>query len=212
MKLFGKKIGMTRVFDDKGNAIPCTVIAAEKNIVLQIKHPEKDGYHAIQMATEVIPDSKKRNVKKPLLHHFAKAKVQPCRVLFESRVEDSAQYQLGQEIGLEIFNDAAFVDVSGVTKGKGTQGVIKRYGFGGGRASHGNSRYHRGGGSTGMRTTPGRVLPLRKKAGHMGCEKKTMQNLKVVEIDVNKQYMLVRGAIPGPNGAMVVISKSKKKR
>lgn len=211
LKIVGKKEGMTRVFDEKGRVVVCTIVSADKNIITQVKNLESDGYQAVQMGARPVPDSKKRNVTKPMQGHYAKAKVTPRRVLFENRLEDIAGFEVGDEFGLELFSDVAYVDVTGVSKGKGFQGVVKRYGFRGGRATHGCSRYHRGSGSTGMRSTPGRVFPGQKKAGHMGSEKVTVECLKVVRVDAKNQYILIKGAIPGPAGSVVTIRKSKKK-
>lgn len=210
LKLMGKKMGMTRIFDQNGNSIVCTVIAAEPNVVVQVKDEGKDGYKAIQLGAIKVPESKKKNISKPLVGHFARAKVEPRRHLLESRIENADEYQLGQEIGVDYFSDAEFVDVCGTSKGKGFQGVIKRHGFAGGPAAHG-SGFHRVGGSTGMRSTPGRNFLGTKKAGHMGAEKVTVENLKIVRIDPEKQVILVKGAVPGANNSLVYIRKSIKK-
>lgn len=210
LKLMGKKKGMTRVFDEKGNLIVCTVIAAEPNVIVQVKDQEKDGYSAVQLGAVKVPESKKKNISKPLVGHFAKAKVEPRRHLLESRLEQSAEFEVGQEVGIDYFNDTEFVDVSGTSKGKGFQGVVKRHGFGGGPGSHG-SGFHRTAGSTGMRSTPGRSLPGVKKAGQMGSQKVTAENLKVVRIDAEKQVILVKGAVPGANNSLLYIRKSVKK-
>jgi large subunit ribosomal protein L3 len=167
LKLMGKKKGMTRVYDEKGNLIVCTLIAAEPNVIVQVKSLEKDGYSAVQLGAVKVRESKKKNVSKPLVGHFARAKVEPRRHLLESRIEKTEEYELGQEVGVDYFAETEFVDVCGTSKGKGFQGVIKRHGFAGGPASHG-SGFHRTAGSTGMRSTPGRSLPGVKKAGQMG--------------------------------------------
>ena len=201
---------MTRIFDENGNHIVCTVISAEPNIVTQVKRKESDGYEAIQLSAFKVKSSKVRNVTKPLKGHFAKAGVEPRNHSVESRLVSAAEFQPGQEMGLSYFADAAFVDVQGVSKGKGFQGVMKRHNFAGGPASHG-SGFHRHGGSTGMRTSPGRCLPGQKKAGRMGGEVVTQQSLRVVKIDEEKQVLLVEGAIPGARGGLVYITKSIKK-
>lgn len=206
----GKKKGMTRVYDESGNLVVCTVIAAEPNVIVQIKEAEKDGYQAVQLGAIKVPESKKKNLSKPLIGHFARAKVEPRRHLLESRIDNAGDYQLGQEIGVDYFAEVQFVDVCGSSKGKGFQGVIKRHGFGGGPGSHG-SGFHRSGGSTGMRSTPGRSLPGVKKAGQMGSEKVTVENLKVVRVDAEKQVILVKGAVPGPNNSLLYVRKSVKK-
>ena len=206
----GKKKGMTRVFDETGNLIVCTVIAAEPNIIIQVKSMERDGYQAVQLGAIKVPENKKKNITKPLVGHFARAKVEPRRHLLESRIENADEYQLGQEIGVDYFSDTEFVDVCGTSKGKGFQGVIKRHNFAGGPGSHG-SGFHRAAGSTGMRSTPGRSLPGVKKAGQMGSQKVTTENLRVVSIDSEKQIILVKGAVPGAKNSLIYVRKSVKK-
>ncbi|MCB1115587.1 MAG: 50S ribosomal protein L3 [Chlamydiia bacterium] len=210
LKLMGKKLGMTRVYDEKGNLIVCTVIAAEPNVIVQVKDAEKDGYQAVQLGAVKVPENKKKNLSKPLVGHFAKAKVEPRRHLLESRIENIDTYQVGQEIGIDYFADGEFVDVCGTSKGKGFQGVVKRHNFGGGPGSHG-SGFNRTAGSTGMRSTPGRSLPGVKKAGQMGAQKVTTENLKVVRVDAAKQVLLVKGAVPGAKNSLLYIRKSVKK-
>ncbi len=210
LKLMGKKRGMTRVYDEKGNLIVCTLITAEPNVIVQVKSQEKDGYSAVQLGAVKVPESKKKNVSKPLIGHFARAKAEPRRHLLESRINNAEEYELGQEVGVDYFADVEFVDVCGTSKGKGFQGVIKRHNFAGGPASHG-SGFHRSAGSTGMRSTPGRSLPGVKKAGQMGSQKVTTENLKVVRIDAEKQIILVKGAVPGAKNSLLYIRKSVKK-
>lgn len=210
LKLMGKKKGMTRVFDEKGNLIVCTVIAAEPNVIVQVKSQEKDGYDAVQLGAVKVPEPKKKNISKPLVGHFARAKVEPRRHLLESRIESPEEFTPGQEVGIDYFNDTEFVDVCGTSKGKGFQGVVKRHGFGGGPGSHG-SGFNRTAGSTGMRSTPGRSLPGVKKAGQMGSQKVTAENLKVIRIDAEKQVILVKGAVPGAKNSLLYIRKSVKK-
>lgn len=210
LKLMGKKKGMTRVFDETGNLIVCTVIAAETNVIVQVKDKDKDGYQAVQLGAIKVPESKKKNLSKPLVGHFAKAKVEPRRHLLESRIENADEFQVGQEVGIDYFTDTEFVDVCGTSKGKGFQGVIKRHNFAGGPGAHG-SGFHRTAGSTGMRSTPGRSLPGVKKAGQMGSQKVTTENLKVVRVDAEKQIILVKGAVPGAKNSLLYIRKSVKK-
>lgn len=210
LKLMGKKRGMTQIFDENGNHVVCTVIFAEPNVVTQIKRKESDGYEAIQLAAVKEKPSKARNVTKPLQGHFAKAGVEPRRHMTESRVKSVEEFQVGQEVGVSSFAGVPYVDVQGVSKGKGYQGVIKRHHFAGGPASHG-SGFHRHGGSTGMRTSPGRCLPGQKKAGRMGGDTVTLQNLRIVKIDEAKQVIVVEGAIPGACGGLVYITEAKKK-
>ena len=210
LKLMGKKKGMTRIYDKTGTLIVCTVIAAQPNVVVQVKSKDKDGYQAIQLGAIKVPENKKKNLSKPLIGHFAKAKVEPTRYLLESRFETEQSFQIGQEIGLDYFADTQFIDVCGTSKGKGFQGVIKRHNFRGGPASHG-SGFHRSGGSTGMRSTPGRSLPRIKKPGRMGGQKVTAENLEVVRLDLEKEIILVKGAVPGAKNGLVYIRKSAKK-
>lgn len=215
LKLMGKKRGMTQRFDEAGNAVVCTVIHAEPNVITQIKTKESDGYNALQLGFEKIvtkdPRTVEKRVTKQLQGHFRKANVEPRRYLAETRVENVTEYAVGQELGVALFSEISHVDVSGFSKGKGYQGVIKRHGFAGGPGAHG-SGFHRHGGSTGMRTTPGRVLPGQKKAGHMGAENVTVQNLRVVGVDESRNLIIVEGAIPGPRGGLVSLAPAKKKQ
>jgi large subunit ribosomal protein L3 len=210
LKLMGKKKGMTRIFDEQGNVVVCTVIFAEPNVISQVKTQEKDGYQGVQLAACAVKPSQLRNVSKARKGHFAKSGVNARKHLAESRVSDASSYSLGQEIGVGYFADARFVDVQGVSKGKGHQGVIKRHHFAGGPAAHG-SGFHRHGGSTGMRSSPGRCLPGQKKSGRMGGSKVTVQNLKVVKVDEPAGLILLEGAVPGPREGLVYLSKAIKK-
>jgi large subunit ribosomal protein L3 len=210
LKFMGRKMGMTRLFDEKGNHVVCTVISSEPHVVTQVKRKDTDGYDAIQLAAFSVKPAKLRNVTKPLKGHFAKNGINPRNCLSESRVGNVEEYTVGQEIGLGYFSGIAFVDVTGVSKGKGYQGVIKRHHFAGGPAAHG-SGFHRHGGSTGMRTSPGRCLPGQKKAGRMGSDVVTTQNLEVVKVDEEKKVILVKGAIPGARGGLVYITQAVKK-
>jgi large subunit ribosomal protein L3 len=209
-KLMGIKQGMMQIFDDQGNRVVCTVILAEPHVISQIKTKENDGYTALQLASMKVRPSKAKNVKKPQLGHFKKAGIEARKKACEIRVETLENYQLGQEMGVEVFNGIDFVDVRGISKGKGHQGVIKRHHFAGGPAAHG-SGFHRHGGSCGMRTSPGRCLPGQKKSGRMGGEQVTMENLRVVKIDSEKHVILVEGAIPGSRGGLVYVTPAKKK-
>ncbi len=209
LRLMGKKKGMTRLFSEKGESVVCTVIEAEPNVILQIKTAEKDGYSAVQMSAVKVSSPKVKNVTKPLKGHFAKAKVEPRRHIAESRISEGEEFAVGQEVGVEYFADTKYVDVCGTSKGKGFQGVMKRHGFAGGPASHG-SGFHRTAGSTGMNSNPGRTLPGLKMAGHMGNERVTAENLKVVKIDQEKGIILVKGAVPGCRGGLVYVRKSIK--
>lgn len=211
LKFQGKKKGMTMRFDAEGNRIVCTVILLEPNVVAQIKSSkDKDGYNAVQLAAYKVEPSKIRNVSKPLKGHFAKANIEPRSSLKESRVDNVEDFQVGQEFCVNYFDGIDCVDVSGFSKGKGHQGVIVRHNFAGGPASHG-SGFHRHGGSTGMRSSPGRCLPGQKKSGRTGNEMVTIQNLPVVMVDFKRHFIVVKGAVPGPRNGLVTISKAKKK-
>jgi len=210
-KIMGIKQGMTQLFDAKGNRVVCSVIKADKHLISQIKNIETDGYHAIQVAAGDLNAAKSRNVARPQQGHFKKAGIEPRRHMMEIRLEEAGDYQVGQELGVELFQDAAFVDVIGISKGKGYQGVMKRHNFRGGPAAHG-SGFHRHAGSTGMRSTPGRELPGGKKAGRMGSDRITVESLRVVRVDSAKQVIVVEGAIPGCRGGLVYVTTAKKKQ
>jgi len=211
--VIGKKIGMSRVFTADGAAVPVTVLEVTPNRVTQVKTDENDGYRAVQVT---IGARRPSRVTKPMAGHYAKASVAAGRGLWEFRLEqgEGAELAPGAEIKADIFAAGQMVDVQGTTIGKGFAGVIKRHHFSGGRASHGNSLSHRAPGSIGQRQTPGRVFPGKKMAGQLGNKTRTQQNLMVVRVDTDKNLLLVRGAIPGPKGADVVIRpavKAKKK-
>ena len=207
LKLMGRKRGMTQLFDDKGNVVACTVIEIEPNVVVRVKTKEHDGYDALQLGFEKV---KKKRLTKPLQGHFDGNKIESRRFLRESRFEDIDGYSIGQEVGVAAFQDVEYIDVIGTSKGKGFQGVMKRHNFSGGPASHG-SHFHRRAGSTGMRSTPGRCLPGVKKAGRMGGERNTVQNLKIIQVDVDKNIIIVKGPISGCTGSLVFLSKAVKK-
>ncbi len=214
IRLMGKKRGMMQYFDDKGNTIVCTVIEAQPNVITQIKNSDTDGYQAIQMGfdTIVVNDERtlEKRVSKPLRGHYKKAAVAPRRFLAETRVKKVDGYTIGQEIGVDAFADVPFVDVCGMSKGKGFQGVMKLFNYAGGPASHG-SGFHRHAGSTGMRSTPGRCLPNGKRASHMGDDRVTVQNLRVVSVRPESNVILVEGAVPGATNALVYVSPAEKK-
>lgn len=209
----GKKRGMVQLFDEKGQSQACTVIEVQPNVITQIKTVDTDGYNAIQVGFEVIetkdPRTIEKRVTKPLLGHFKKAGVKPCRYICESFLETTDGYSLGESIGLEKFKEIPFIDATATSKGKGYQGVMKRHNFAGGPASHG-SGFHRHGGSTGMRTTPGRGLPGQKMAGQMGNEQVTVQSLRVVLLDLEENLIVVEGSVPGPTNGLVYISSAVK--
>ena len=204
--ILGLKVGMTQIFDNEGKAIPVTVIAANPNIVVQKKTVENEGYEAIQVGFD---DKAEKKVTKPLKGHFAKAKVATKRYLREFRLEDAASYEVGQEIKVDIFKEGDRVDISGVSKGKGFAGAIKRHNFHRGPMKHG-SKYHRWAGSMGTSSSPSRTIPGKKLPGHMGAENTTVVNLEVVKVDPEKNIILVKGGIPGIRGSLVMIKDTVK--
>ena len=204
--ILGRKVGMTQIFDENGLVVPVTVIEVEPNVVVQVKTAEKDGYNALQVGFGAI---KEKNVNKPLKGHFAKAGVAVKRVLREFKVENPTEYTVGQELKADIFAVGDRVDVTGTSKGKGFQGVIKRHGQSRGPMAHG-SRYHRRPGSMGAATFPGRVFKGKKLPGHTGNAKITIQNLEIVKIDVERNALLVRGAVPGPKKGLLTIKETIK--
>jgi len=214
LKLMGKKRGMTQLFDDKGNIVVCTVIEVQPNVVTQIKTKEHDGYNAIQLGSDKIivkdPRTMEKRSSKAMRGHFAKAGVAPHRNVLETKVDAVEGYSLGQEISIAEFADIKFVDACAMSKGKGYQGVMKKYNFAGGPASHGSS-FHRHAGSTGMRSTPGRCLPNGPRASHMGYERITVQNIKIVSVHPEENLILVSGQVPGPRNGLVTLSPAIKK-
>ena len=205
--LLGTKLGMTQVWDEDNKLIPVTVVKADPNVVTQLRSEETDGYTAVQIAYGQIDP---RRVTKPLAGHFEKAGVTPRRHLVELRTADAAEYSLGQDVTVEVFEAGQKVDVVGTTKGKGFAGAMKRHGFAGVGASHGAHRNHRKPGSIGACATPGRIFKGLRMAGRMGHARRTVQNLKIRGIDVDKGVLLVNGAIPGPKGSVVVVRTAVK--
>jgi large subunit ribosomal protein L3 len=205
--LVGRKAGMTRIFTEDGVSTPVTVIEVEPNRVSQIKTVEVDGYNAIQVT---VGSKKASRVTKPQAGHFAKAESAAGSQVCEFTIEEATDLALGSEINVSIFEAGQAIDVSGVTKGKGFAGVVKRYGFRGGDATHGNSLSHRAPGSIGQCQTPGRVFKGKKMAGHMGDVKRTLQNLSVVRVDGERNLLLVKGSVPGAKGSNVVIRPAVK--
>ena len=197
--IYGKKVGMTQVWTEDDRVVAVTVIQAEPNKVCQVKTTETDGYEAVQLGFGAI---KAKKVNKPMAGHFAKQGVEPTRYLREVRVENASEYKPGDEQTVAAFADVKKVDVTGVSKGKGFQGVIRRHGFGGGPGGHG-SHFHRAPGSIGMCATPSRVLTGMRMAGHMGCDTVTVKNLDIVRIDEDQNLILVKGAVPGGKNALV---------
>ena len=207
--LIGRKVGMTRIFDETGVSAPVTVIEVEPNHVTQVKTDHTDGYSALQVT---VGSRRPNRVTNPLKGHFAKAGTAPGRGLWEFRVDAqiASQYEAGAVLTLALFETEQKVDVSGTSIGRGFAGVMRRHGFKGGRATHGNSKAHRKPGSIGQNQDPGRVFKGKKMAGHMGNKARTQQNLEVVRIDAERNLILVRGSIPGPRGFDVVIRPSVK--
>ena len=205
--LIGKKIGMTQIFDEKGNMIPVTVVEAGPCVVVQKKTTENDGYEAVQVG---FGDVKVKNVTKPMAGHFAKADVAPKKVLKEFRLADASSVNVGDILKADIFAAGEYVDVVGKSKGKGTAGVIKRWNFGRLRESHGTGPVARHGGSLGV-IDPARIFKGKKMAGHLGSERVTVQNLSVVKVDSENNLIAIKGSIPGPKGGIVVIADSVKK-
>ncbi len=203
--ILGKKLGMTQIFTEEGIVIPVTVVEAGPNVVTQVKTVEKDGYSAIQVG---FGDAKEKSFNKPQKGHLAAANVLK-KHLKEFRKDSVEEFTVGQEIKADLFAAGEKIDVSGISKGKGFQGPIKRHGQSRGPESHG-SRYHRRPGSMGACSFPGRVFKNKKLAGHMGSVKVTVQNLEVVKVDADKNLILVKGAIPGPKGSVVTIKEAVK--
>jgi len=205
--VLGEKLGMTQVWDAQGRLVPVTVVQASPNVVTQVRTPENDGYAGVQIAFGAIDP---RKVTKPLAGHFAAAGVTPRRHVTELRTADAAEYTLGQEITVATFEAGQRVDVMGTTKGKGTAGVMKRHGFKGLGASHGTQRKHRSPGSIGGCATPGRVFKGLRMAGRMGNARQTTQNLTVHAVDAERGLILVKGAVPGPRGGLVLVRTAAK--
>ena len=205
--LLGTKLGMTQTWDENNKVVPVTVIQAGPCVVTQVRTPQADGYSAVQLGFGAI---KAKAVTKPAAGHFERAGVTPRKHLVELRTGDASTYTLGQELTAEVFAEAEVVDVTGVTKGKGTAGVMKRHGFHGLRASHGVHRKHRSPGSIGGSSTPSKVFKGMKMAGRMGVEKVTVQNLTIHAVDAERGLILVKGSVPGPNGGVVIVRNAVK--
>ena len=206
--ILGTKLGMTQVFDENNRVVPVTVVQAGPNVVTQVRTPENDGYTAVQLAFGAIDP---RKVNKPETGHFGKAGTTPRRHLVELRTSDAAEYTVGQEIAATVFEAGAIVDVVGTSKGKGTAGVMKRHGFHGLGASHGTQRKHRSPGSIGGCATPGRVFKGLRMAGRMGNARVTTQNLTVHRVDEENGLLLIKGAVPGPRGGLLLVKTAAKK-
>lgn len=208
--ILGEKLGMTQIFDEESRAIPVTVIKAGPCWIVQIKQPETDGYSAVQISYKELRAGK---ANQPQVGHFAAAGVIPSRHLVEVPVDDVSQFKVGQEITIaDVLSKGGKADVSGISKGKGFQGVMKRHNFSGQGASHGVHKVHRAPGSIGACATPARVFKGMKMAGRMGGERTTILNLEVVEIDLERGLVMLGGAIPGPKGSVVIVREAVKVR
>ena len=205
--LLGTKLGMTQLWDADNRVVPITVIAASTNVVTQVRHPETDGYNAIQVGFGEI---EARKVNQPEAGHFAKAGVTPRRHVAEIRTADAANYTVGQELSVDTFAAGEEIDVTGTSKGKGFAGTMKRHGFSGVSASHGAHRNHRKPGSIGACATPGRVFKWTRMSGRMGSDTITTQNITVHAVDAEKGLILLKGAVPGPRGGLVVLRSAAK--
>jgi len=205
--LLGTKLGMTQVWDAEGRIVPVTAIQVDTNVVTQVRNADRDGYEAVQLAFGTVDP---RRVTNPLKGHFEAAGVTPRRHVAEVRTSNAADYSLGQEIAADVFEAGQKVDVTGTTKGKGTAGVMKRHGFHGVGASHGAHRNHRKPGSIGGASTPSRVFKGIKMAGRMGNDRKTVQNLTIHSVDAENGLVLVKGAVPGNKGGVVLIRSAVK--
>jgi large subunit ribosomal protein L3 len=207
--LLAEKVGMTRIFTDEGNHVPVTVLKVDNCQVVAVRTQEKDGYTAVQLG---LGAAKVKNVTQPQRGHFAKAKVEPKKHLAEFRVSDDALLDVGAELSVEHFLPGQYVDVVGTTKGKGFAGAMKRHNFGGLRATHGVSISHRSHGSTGQRQDPGKTFKNKKMAGHLGDARVTTQNLQVVSTDPERGLIMLRGAVPGAEGGVVMIKDAVKRK
>lgn len=209
--LIGTKVGMTRVFADNGESIPVTVVEIKPNVVTQVKTEKTDGYCAVQVTTGSVAD---KNVNAPVRGVFAKANIEPGLGLWEFRIDSDqvSEYSAGANVGVELFKQGQLVDVKGISIGKGFAGTMKRHNFGGGRATHGNSKAHRKPGSIGQNQTPSRVFPGKKMAGHMGDQTKVQQNLEIVRIDEERSLLMIKGAIPGSRQSFIAVTSAKKAR
>jgi large subunit ribosomal protein L3 len=209
MELLGKKLGMTQLFDAKGNLIGCTAVEVGPCTVLQKKSPETDGYHAVQLG---FGERKAKHSTKPLTGHCKKANAAPARFIREYRTSEAVAANVGDKLTVKEFQPGQFVDVIGTSKGKGFQGVVFRHKFGGGPMTHGNKGWKRRPGAIGERLFPGRVFRGQRMPGHMGDASVTTQNLRVVQVREADNVLLIEGAVPGPTGAFVVVRHAKKKK
>ncbi|WNO09704.1 50S ribosomal protein L3 [Teredinibacter sp. KSP-S5-2] len=207
--IVGRKSGMTRIFTEEGNSVPVTVVEVEPNRITQVKNVETDGYSAVQVA---VGSRRASRVNKPVSGHYAKAQSEAGRRLFELRNDLGGEFEVGGQITVEAFEAGQKVDVTGTSKGKGFQGGVKRWNFRMQDATHGNSLSHRAPGSIGQCQTPGRVFKGKKMAGHMGAERTTTQNLEIVKVDVERNLLLIKGAVPGAPGGDIIVRPAVKLR
>ena len=205
--IVAQKVGMTQVWNEENRVVPVTVLEVSPCRIVQIKTPQTDGYSALQVTQGEVSE---KNLNQPQIGHFDKAGVEPGKQLIELRVENTDGYEIGQEIAVDLFNEGDIVDVSAVSKGKGFAGVMKRHGFAGQRASHGAHKVHRKPGAIGQCATPSRVFQGKKMPGRMGSQKTTIMNLTVVRSDLEGETILIKGSVPGPRGATVVIRNAVK--
>jgi large subunit ribosomal protein L3 len=205
--IVAQKVGMTQVWNEENRVVPVTVLEVSPCRIVQIKTPQTDGYSALQVTQGEVSE---KNLNQPQIGHFDKAGVEPGKQLIELRVDDTDGYEIGQEISVDIFSAGDVVDVSSVSKGKGFAGVMKRHGFAGQRASHGAHKVHRKPGAIGQCATPSRVFQGKKMPGRMGAQKTTIMNLKVVKSDTESEILLIKGSVPGPKGATVVVRNAVK--
>ena len=208
--ILGTKVGMTQLFQKDGTVVPVTVVEAGPCTVVQVKSVEKDGYKAIQVGFKTLPESRVKKLKnKPEQGHFKKAGVAPTRYLRELRLEDAEKYEVGQQIQVDVFSEDEFVDVVGTSKGHGYSGVIQRWNAHTGPMAHG-SKYHRGVGSLSANSDPSRVFKNKHMAGQWGHERVTIQHLKLVRVDAQRNLLFIKGAVPGPNGGLLIVRNSVK--
>jgi large subunit ribosomal protein L3 len=205
--ILGRKVGITRIFEEKGKSLSVTIIEAGPCIITQKKLKDSEGYEAIQLGF-----GPRKKVSKPLAGQFARAKAEPVRFLKEFRVESADNYEVGKKIEVDIFKPGDYLDIVGISKGRGFAGVMKRWGFSGGPATHGAHHWHRRPGSIGQATYPGRVFKGKKMPGRMGPKRVTIQNLKVVKVEPQENLLLVKGAVPGAKGGLLLLRKAIKKK
>jgi len=209
--LVGRKVGMTQVYSDNGDAIPVTVLQMGECRTASVKTPERDGYSAVQFGFEEVTKKDKKKTPKPIMGHFKKADLKPMRVLREFRIDDTSEYKLGKKVTVDIFEEGETVKISGRSKGRGFAGVFKRHGFGGQSATRGSHEAFRHGGSIGNHTEPARVMKGRKMPGRMGNVRVTLKSQKIHKVMKEDNLLLIVGGVPGPNGGLVEVVKTSRK-